>query len=153
VDIFSKDFLFIPIHDALHWSLLIVCFPGEIGAAYEDQQRREQERALGAGGGGSGAGSQRGTPPEAAVALAEEGPTLVGTPGARRGGGGGGGGGGARGGAAAAAPGELVRRPVILHLDSLKGGAAGAVCGGALQRCIPPGSCARAHATPNGTST
>lgn len=28
VDIFSKDFLFIPIHDALHWSLVIVCHPG-----------------------------------------------------------------------------------------------------------------------------
>lgn len=28
VDIFSKDFLFIPIHDALHWSLIIVCHPG-----------------------------------------------------------------------------------------------------------------------------
>ena len=32
VDIFSKDFLFIPIHDALHWSLIIVCHPGlELG--------------------------------------------------------------------------------------------------------------------------
>ena len=28
VDIFSKDFLLIPIHDALHWSLIIVCHPG-----------------------------------------------------------------------------------------------------------------------------
>uniref|UniRef100_A0A061R5Y6 Sentrin-specific protease 7 n=1 Tax=Tetraselmis sp. GSL018 TaxID=582737 RepID=A0A061R5Y6_9CHLO len=27
-DIFSKDFLFIPIHDAFHWSLVIVCHPG-----------------------------------------------------------------------------------------------------------------------------
>jgi hypothetical protein len=28
VDIFSKDFVFVPIHDALHWSLAVVCFPG-----------------------------------------------------------------------------------------------------------------------------
>ena len=27
-DMFSKDFLFIPIHDQLHWSLIIVCHPG-----------------------------------------------------------------------------------------------------------------------------
>jgi hypothetical protein len=28
VDIFSKDFIFIPIHDHLHWSLMIICHPG-----------------------------------------------------------------------------------------------------------------------------
>ncbi|KAK9819106.1 hypothetical protein WJX74_001856 [Apatococcus lobatus] len=28
VDIFAKDFLIVPIHDSLHWSLLIVCHPG-----------------------------------------------------------------------------------------------------------------------------
>jgi Ulp1 family protease len=28
LDIFKKDFLFVPIHDHLHWSLLIVCNPG-----------------------------------------------------------------------------------------------------------------------------
>ena len=31
VDLFSKDFLFIPIHDQLHWSLVIVCHPGSGG--------------------------------------------------------------------------------------------------------------------------
>lgn len=30
VDLFSKDFIFVPIHDALHWSLAIICFPGEV---------------------------------------------------------------------------------------------------------------------------
>ncbi len=30
VDIFSKNFLFIPIHEALHWSLVIVCYPGRV---------------------------------------------------------------------------------------------------------------------------
>lgn len=57
VDIFSKDYLFIPIHDALHWSLVVVCFPGEIGRAFEDQQRREQVKALGSSG---GSGSSKG---------------------------------------------------------------------------------------------
>lgn len=27
VDIFSKEFLLVPIHEGLHWSLAIVCFP------------------------------------------------------------------------------------------------------------------------------
>ena len=33
VDIFKKDYLFVPIHDALHWSLVIVCHPGELARA------------------------------------------------------------------------------------------------------------------------
>ena len=37
VDIFSKDFLLIPIHDALHWSLIIVCHPG---LDFESNERR-----------------------------------------------------------------------------------------------------------------
>ena len=28
LDIFRKDYLMVPIHDHLHWSLLLVCFPG-----------------------------------------------------------------------------------------------------------------------------
>eukprot|EP00850_Spirogloea_muscicola_P008090 SM000042S15357 [mRNA] locus=s42:515254:520518:- [translate_table: standard] len=32
VDIFSKDYLFVPIHDELHWSLAIICFPGADGS-------------------------------------------------------------------------------------------------------------------------
>ena len=28
LDIFAKDFLFVPIHDHLHWSLLVICHPG-----------------------------------------------------------------------------------------------------------------------------
>ena len=28
VDIFEKDFLFLPIHDHLHWSLVIICHAG-----------------------------------------------------------------------------------------------------------------------------
>ena len=28
VDIFAKEYLLMPIHDHLHWSLLLICFPG-----------------------------------------------------------------------------------------------------------------------------
>lgn len=28
VDLFAKDFIFVPVHDALHWSLMVVCHPG-----------------------------------------------------------------------------------------------------------------------------
>jgi hypothetical protein len=28
VDIFSKDYLIVPVHEALHWSLAVVCHPG-----------------------------------------------------------------------------------------------------------------------------
>ena len=30
VDIFTKDFLFVPINESLHWSLAVVCWPGKI---------------------------------------------------------------------------------------------------------------------------
>ena len=29
VDIFSKDYLMIPVHSGLHWSLIVVCYPNE----------------------------------------------------------------------------------------------------------------------------
>ncbi|KAL6762597.1 hypothetical protein V8C86DRAFT_1825015 [Haematococcus lacustris] len=28
VDLFSKDYVFVPIHEALHWSLALICHPG-----------------------------------------------------------------------------------------------------------------------------
>lgn len=30
VDIFSKDFIIVPVNEATHWSLAIICFPGEL---------------------------------------------------------------------------------------------------------------------------
>lgn len=30
VDIFSKDYVFVPIHDHLHWSVVVVCHPGAL---------------------------------------------------------------------------------------------------------------------------
>lgn len=32
-DIFQNDFLFLPIHDHLHWSLVIICLPSKFTAA------------------------------------------------------------------------------------------------------------------------
>ena len=37
MDIFSKDFLLIPIHGDWHWSLIVVCHPG---ADFQDADRR-----------------------------------------------------------------------------------------------------------------
>ncbi len=35
VDLFSYDYIFVPIHDYLHWSLAVVCNPGRIVVATE----------------------------------------------------------------------------------------------------------------------
>nr|XP_057941837.1 sentrin-specific protease 7-like isoform X2 [Doryrhamphus excisus] len=35
VDVFSKDFLFVPINEDAHWFLAVVCFPGQDGVGYE----------------------------------------------------------------------------------------------------------------------
>ena len=159
VDVFAKDFLFVPIHDALHWSLAVVCFPGELGTAWEGLCRGD-----GGGGGGGGGGSQPSSqqqeqqqqqpaPAAALPSLDDDGVEVVGSPAAaapqqqqgqeqqrRRpalpatlsaGKGGG------KGGAAPPAAEGLVRRPCILHLDSIadsecfgrKGRPGGAGCG------------------------
>ncbi|XP_077440431.1 sentrin-specific protease 7-like isoform X2 [Vanacampus margaritifer] len=34
VDIFTKDFLFVPINEAAHWYLAVICFPGQDGKRY-----------------------------------------------------------------------------------------------------------------------
>lgn len=47
VDIFDKDYVFVPIHDALHWSLIIICHPGADPAQGGSQRSRR-----GSGGGG-----------------------------------------------------------------------------------------------------
>uniref|UniRef100_A0ACD5VT55 Uncharacterized protein n=1 Tax=Avena sativa TaxID=4498 RepID=A0ACD5VT55_AVESA len=30
IDVFAKEFLFIPVNFSLHWSLLVICYPGEV---------------------------------------------------------------------------------------------------------------------------
>ncbi|XP_077370413.1 sentrin-specific protease 7-like isoform X2 [Festucalex cinctus] len=37
VDIFTKDFLFVPINEAAHWYLAVICFPGQDGKRYEQR--------------------------------------------------------------------------------------------------------------------
>ncbi|XP_030607888.1 sentrin-specific protease 7b isoform X2 [Archocentrus centrarchus] len=40
VDIFTKDFLFVPVNQEAHWYLVVVCFPGLEEARYEEFQSR-----------------------------------------------------------------------------------------------------------------
>ena len=47
VDVFSKDFLVIPIHDALHWTLAIVAHPGLLPAAAVAAANAAAEAAAG----------------------------------------------------------------------------------------------------------
>nr|XP_020515333.1 sentrin-specific protease 7-like [Labrus bergylta] len=39
VDIFTKDFLFVPVNQEAHWFLVVVCFPGLEEVQYEEFQR------------------------------------------------------------------------------------------------------------------
>ena len=73
MDIFDRDYLFIPIHDALHWSLIVVCHPGEL-AHYSSSSSSSKAgdgdddgvgggsggRAGGGGGGDSSSGEEDG---------------------------------------------------------------------------------------------
>lgn len=55
VDLFSKDYIFVPIHGYLHWSLVLICHPGNIvrkkpykaplpaGEELEREEQAEQE--------------------------------------------------------------------------------------------------------------
>ncbi|KAM7375608.1 hypothetical protein PAMA_014625 [Pampus argenteus] len=49
VDIFTKDFLFVPVNQEAHWYLVVVCFPGQEKARYEEHQSRtgDSERSAG----------------------------------------------------------------------------------------------------------
>eukprot|EP00803_Ostreobium_quekettii_P010268 evm.model.scf_2009.1 EVM.evm.TU.scf_2009.1 scf_2009:9898-23560(-) len=44
VDLFSKDYLFVPIHEALHWSLAVVCHPSAAFAPPEDDAEEGREK-------------------------------------------------------------------------------------------------------------
>ena len=39
VDIFAKDWLFVPIHDHLHWSLVLVAHPGVLPGSEPDREQ------------------------------------------------------------------------------------------------------------------
>ena len=36
MDLFSKDYTFVPIHDNMHWSLVLICHPGNVVQQEED---------------------------------------------------------------------------------------------------------------------
>lgn len=36
MDVFAKDFIFVPIHASLHWSLVLICHPGNVGYQLDD---------------------------------------------------------------------------------------------------------------------
>jgi sentrin-specific protease 7 len=38
VKLFDKDYLFIPVNQSLHWSLIIICHPGNIGGLSSEDQ-------------------------------------------------------------------------------------------------------------------
>ncbi|XP_051782028.1 sentrin-specific protease 7 isoform X1 [Erpetoichthys calabaricus] len=41
IDIFSKDFIFVPVNQESHWYLVVICFPGLEGPVIEDRIRPE----------------------------------------------------------------------------------------------------------------
>lgn len=43
VDIFSKDYVFVPIHDHLHWSVVVICHPGAVLGGVEGFVQLEEE--------------------------------------------------------------------------------------------------------------
>uniref|UniRef100_A0A087XHG5 Ubiquitin-like protease family profile domain-containing protein n=1 Tax=Poecilia formosa TaxID=48698 RepID=A0A087XHG5_POEFO len=49
VDIFSKDFLFVPVNKAAHWFLVVVCFPGLEGVQTEEFQSGAENEPAGPG--------------------------------------------------------------------------------------------------------
>ncbi|GIL62244.1 hypothetical protein Vafri_16462 [Volvox africanus] len=52
VDLFSKDFIFVPIHGHLHWSLVLICHPGNV--VHHDERLRPPAGAAAAHGPGAG---------------------------------------------------------------------------------------------------
>ncbi len=72
VDLFTKDFVFVPIHDALHWSLAIVCHPSALPEAYDARAAGDAARVQEGGRRRSGAQAkaQQQTADAAAAAVA-----------------------------------------------------------------------------------
>eukprot|EP00775_Hariotina_reticulata_P010667 gene10667-10826_t len=128
VDIFQKDFLFVPIHDVLHWSLAIICHPAllpEVAAASRGGEAAgtawdrlpaaqaaaaaAEARATAAAATASG-GSQLGD-----EQLGHQGPESAGAAAV-----------------AAVTAATFGKRPVILHLDSMSSGHTSPAVGRAL---------------------
>jgi Ulp1 family protease len=48
-DLMSRDFMVIPINDALHWSVAIICNPGALAPPLKEDQEKSAEEATGTG--------------------------------------------------------------------------------------------------------
>lgn len=120
VNIFQKDFLFVPIHDVLHWSLVIVCHPALLPEVAAASHSGEAQAA-------ATTGWDRLPPAQAAAAAAQARATAAAAVATA-------GGGsqsrdeqlqertesaGAATAAAAVTAATFARKPVILHLDSM----------------------------------
>jgi pyruvate/2-oxoglutarate dehydrogenase complex dihydrolipoamide acyltransferase (E2) component len=121
VKIFQKDFLFVPIHDVLHWSLVIVCHPALLPQVAAASHSGEAPAA-------ATTGWDRLPPAQAAAAAAQARATAAAVAVATAGGGSQSGdeqleerteSAGAAAATAAAAAATFARKPVILHLDSM----------------------------------
>jgi Ulp1 family protease len=44
VNIFEKDYLFVPIHDKVHWSLVIICHPNLLARQLQQQRGNQQQQ-------------------------------------------------------------------------------------------------------------
>lgn len=40
INIFAKDFLFIPVNFSLHWSLIVICYPGEVETSEDGEAKK-----------------------------------------------------------------------------------------------------------------
>ncbi|KAK4271319.1 hypothetical protein QN277_020030 [Acacia crassicarpa] len=43
VNLFEKDYIFVPINYSLHWSLIVICHPGEV-ACFQDEEIKESSK-------------------------------------------------------------------------------------------------------------
>ncbi|KAG9156309.1 hypothetical protein Leryth_009179 [Lithospermum erythrorhizon] len=46
VDLFAKDFIFIPVNFSLHWSLIIICHPGEVTKSIDEFQTSNKQPCI-----------------------------------------------------------------------------------------------------------
>jgi Ulp1 family protease len=46
VDIFAKDYIFVPIHDHAHWSLAVICHPGVLPCVHQHTSMQSVSQLL-----------------------------------------------------------------------------------------------------------
>ncbi|XP_071402924.1 sentrin-specific protease 7-like, partial [Centroberyx affinis] len=71
VDIFTKDFLFVPVNQEAHWYLVVICFPGLEDSRYEEWPVPQSRLRPPPDGGGPGDAPPSGSAPRASAGGAE----------------------------------------------------------------------------------